>query len=88
MNKQNEMLMATAKVVDYIGRDAVANHDAEKLELAKELARYALLSFSLQVSEHPDACLLRNVCYCILNTDGHTDIRPLLATLRERNSTR
>ena len=39
--------------------------------LAMELASECLKSFNLQVSEHPKAERLRDVCYTILGTQGH-----------------
>lgn len=39
--------------------------------LAMELARACLLSFSVQVSEHPKAQRIRDICYTLLGTTGH-----------------
>jgi len=74
---------ALSKVIDYIGRDAVTANDADRLELAQELARYALQSFKLQTTENPELVLLRNVCYAILRTKGY-DVRELLQRMKER----
>lgn len=61
-------MLAISKTVDYVARDAASNKNATTLALAQELARYCLQSFSLQVSEHPEAVKLREICYAILRT--------------------
>ena len=62
------MLLAMSKTVDYVARDAASNKNVETLALAQELARYCLQSFGLQVSEHPEAVRLREICYAIMRT--------------------